>query len=102
MAARNDAPARVFVSYNHRDRIWLERLQVHLKPLVRQNAIDLWDDTRLRPGTNWREDIQQAVASAQIAILLISADFLASDFIDTDELPPCWMPLRIAEPQYCP
>ena len=35
----------IFVSYSHRDRKWLERLQVHLKPLVRAGNIDLWDDT---------------------------------------------------------
>jgi len=39
----------VFVSYSHRDKKWLERLQVHLKPLARAGNIDLWDDTRILP-----------------------------------------------------
>jgi hypothetical protein len=88
MAQKSETPIRVFVSYSHRDKQWLERLKVHLRPLVRENQIDLWDDTRLSAGTRWRDAIQQAVQSAEVAVLLISADFLASDFIAVDELPP--------------
>jgi hypothetical protein len=42
----------------------------------------------IMPGTKWREEIQKAVASAKVVVLLISADFFASDFITTNELPP--------------
>lgn len=79
--------SRVFVSYSHADAEWLERLQKHLRPLERA-GIDVWDDTRLRPGEPWREEIREALAGTRVAILLVSADFLASDFIVTDELPP--------------
>src|SRR5262245_61048884 len=78
---------RVFISYSHIDKRWLERLQVHLKPLHRDSVLDLWDDTRIAPGSRWRDEIQQALAETTVAILLISADFLASDFIATVELP---------------
>lgn len=78
----------VFISYSHKDARWLTRLQVHLKPLERLGTITLWDDTVLKPGANWREEIQQGLESAKAAILLISADFLASDFISNNELPP--------------
>ena len=78
----------VFVSYSHADDMWLERLRVHLRPLVRNGALDLWDDSRISPGQVWRDEIAQALARAHVAILLISADFLASDFVVDNELPP--------------
>lgn len=79
---------RVFVSYSHHDSKWLTRLHTHLKPLSRQFSMDIWDDTQIKGGMNWREEIKKAIAETRVAILLISADFIASDFIATDELPP--------------
>jgi hypothetical protein len=79
---------RVFVSYAHRDLRHLERLRVHLRPQERSGLIDLWDDTRLQPGSDWRRKISDAIASAKVAVLLVSADFLASEFIVGNELPP--------------
>ncbi len=78
---------KIFVSYSHEDKRWLERLQVHLKPLVRKGKVDLWDDTRIKAGQRWKEEVQKGLAAADVAILLISADFLASDFVVNDELP---------------
>jgi hypothetical protein len=87
-AKGSDKPLQVFISYSHADRHWLERLQVHLSPLGEGYDVDMWDDTRLRPGSRWREEIRVAVEKADVAILLVSADFLASDFIRRNELPP--------------
>lgn len=87
-AARTGAPPRVFISYSHADGKWLERLKRHLKPLVREGYLDCWDDTHLRPGDDWQQEIRNALDAAQVAVLLISADFFASDFIDERELPP--------------
>lgn len=79
---------QVFISYSHKDSKWLQRLQVHLRPLERVGTIDRWDDTRIHPGTKWRYEIEKAIKRARVAVLLISADFLASEFVMNNELPP--------------
>jgi hypothetical protein len=88
MADSKPLRTKVFISYSREDQPWLERLQVHLKPLEREGVIDRWDDTRITAGQKWKTEIQKALDQARVAVLLISADFLASDFIADDELPP--------------
>lgn len=83
-SARN----KVFISYSHADEKWLQMLGVHLAPLERQGTIVRWDDRRIAPGTKWRDEIAGAIQSAKVAILLISANFLASEYIANNELPP--------------
>jgi len=78
----------VFVSYSHKDSSYLKRLQVHLKPLVRKNLIHLWSDEEIASGDKWKKEIEIALEKAAIVLLLISADFLASDFIVNNELQP--------------
>jgi hypothetical protein len=78
----------VFVSYSRADAAWLQRLRVHLRPVARQHDIEFWDDSRISPGQDWRDEIEKALAAARVAILLVSADFLASEFIVNNELPP--------------
>jgi hypothetical protein len=77
----------IFISYSHKDKEWLEKLQVHLKPLFPEGGISVWDDTRLQPGSLWSSEIEQALRNASAAVLLISPDFFASAFIMQVEWP---------------
>ncbi len=80
----------VFVSYSHSDMIpthWLERLRIYLAPFRRAGGVELWDDSKIQPGSDWRSSISAAIDQAAAAILLIGPGFLASEFIADDELP---------------
>lgn len=79
---------QLFFSYSHPDAEYLNRMLIHMRPVERSGAIDLWSDTKITAGDRWREEIRKAVKRARVAVLLVSADFLASEFIATDELPP--------------
>jgi hypothetical protein len=82
------ARTSVFISYSHADSEWLRLLNTHLKPLVRDQNLEIWSDQKIRKGERWRDRIHQQMAMARVGIFLVSADFLASDFIHAEELPP--------------
>lgn len=77
----------VFISYSHKDEAWKDRLVTHLGVLQQEGLIDLWDDRRIGAGGNWYQKIQEAIAKASVAVLLVSADFLTSKFILSKEIP---------------
>lgn len=100
--ARNKA----FISYSHKDASFLEELLVHLKPLERAGRVSKWSDKEIAAGSKWFETIQAELAAAKVAVMLVSPDFLASDFVHEHELGPLlkqaeaggvtllWVPVR--------
>jgi TIR domain len=77
----------VFISYSHKDAAWLGKLKMFLQPLEKQGLLRIWDDTNIRPGSEWLEEIKLSLESARVAVLLITQNFLTSEFIDQKELP---------------
>jgi len=63
------------------------RIRTHLDGLVHSSDFEVWDDTKIDPGQKWRKEIEIAINQTRIAILVITADFLASKFIRDAELP---------------
>lgn len=86
--SREITVAQVFVSYAREDANWLDKFRIHMKPVERDHDILVWDDTHVKAGENWKAQIEGALKSAKVAVLFISAEFFASDFIHANELPP--------------
>ena len=84
---KQTAPPTVFVSYSHKDKKEKDDLLIQLKVIKGAGLIDHWSDDRIGAGAEWEQEIHQAIAQARVAILLISANFLASDFINDIEVP---------------
>lgn len=79
---------RVFICYSKKDKKYAEELQTHLATYEREKLVDVWSEEKIAAGTKWVEEIQGTLAITRVAILLVSADFLASDFIAKEILPP--------------
>jgi len=98
-------PSLVFISYSHKDSVWLERLKINLDISDTSVTLSLWDDTRISPGVEWRTAIETALNQATVTVMLVSPAFLASRFIRDIELPtilanvsagkamPLWIPI---------
>jgi len=78
---------QVFISYSQQDMEWFKRLWTMLAPLVRNQTVDVWWDGRITPGQEWLTAIKEVLDSAKVAVLLVSPNFLASQFICNEELP---------------
>lgn len=78
---------KVFISYSHKDEEWKDKLVSHLSVLEKEELLSIWTDRNIQGGDDWYSEIEKAIETAQVAILMISANFLTSDFILKEEIP---------------
>ncbi len=79
-SVNGDKILEVFFSYSHRDETLCNELNAHLSALKRQSVIKNWTDRQITAGNDWRDEIEKHLDSADLILLLVSADFLNSDF----------------------
>ncbi|HEV2656567.1 MAG TPA: toll/interleukin-1 receptor domain-containing protein, partial [Ktedonobacteraceae bacterium] len=77
---------KIFICYAHEDEDQRQELVKHLRGLKQQELIDVWYDRNISPGAAWEREIETHLSEAQIILLLISSDFISSDYIQTYEL----------------
>ncbi len=80
-------PMKIFISYSHKDEEFKDELITMLAGLQRRGVINAWQDRRIEEGDEWYQEIQDAMNDSDLAILLVSASFIASRFIQDEELP---------------
>src|SRR5687768_3108768 len=80
-------PLRLFISYSHKDAKLKDELLEHLEVVRRFEGVDVWTDDLIEPGADWREEIEKGLQHADVALLLVSPSFLASKFIQDNEVP---------------
>jgi len=71
---------KIFFCYAHKDESLLNELKLHLTPLKRQELIDMWYDRDISAGTEWELEISKHLNEAQVILLLVSANSIASDY----------------------
>ena len=76
----------VFIAYARKDGEYLKRLRTYLRPLDRNRTIKIWYDGEIVPGTPWEADIKKHLHEAEIILLLVSANSLASDYFYEKEV----------------
>ena len=67
-------------SYSHEDEELRDQLETHLKLLQRQGVISTWHDRKIKPGDKWKDIIDENFKRADLILLLVSANFIASDY----------------------
>ena len=76
-----------FISYSHEDHRLFGELMTHLKATERECGIQFWADHRIAAGYDWTTAIADAIAAADVCLMLVSAQFIASDYIYEKEIP---------------
>ena len=86
MATEPTPAVTLFYCYAHKDKVLRDELDKHLKPLIYSGEIRSWYDGQISPGHEWEREVEQQLNSAHIILLLISPDFIASDYCYTRQM----------------
>ena len=78
---------KIFLAYARKDAEYMRELKKHFAPLERNNNISIWCDSDIEAGENWEQSIKTALHNADIVLLLVSADAIASNYFYNEELP---------------
>lgn len=85
--AADTSALKIFISYSHKDEKFKNELVTMLDGLQRRGIVDTWQDRRIEPGDEWNKSIQDAMNECDLALLLVSPDYIASRFIQKEEQP---------------
>lgn len=78
--------AKIFLSYSHKDAKLVDQLKIHLSALERLGEIEVWHDREIEAGTEWKHEIDTNINTADVVLLLVSPNFLNSDYCYSIEL----------------
>lgn len=81
-----EAPVKVFLSYSRKDEALREELGIHLRSLELRGVIAPWHDGKIVPGSEWDDEIKAQLQAANIILLLVSPDFIASEYCHNVEI----------------
>jgi replicative DNA helicase len=79
-------PLKLFISYSHKDQVYLDEFTTHLSLLRREGIIVDWSDRKITVGNEWEKQIDTNLEQADLVVLLVSPDFIASDYCYGKEL----------------
>lgn len=79
-------PFQIFIAYSRKDSPYLDELRIHLTPLERSGRVKVWYDGKIEPGQVWEQAIKENLHSADIILLLVSADAINSDYFYEKEM----------------
>src|SRR4051794_17722446 len=93
---------RVFISYAHKDRAWLDKLRTHLGWYEQGEDVAFWNDAYIRAGDEFDKEIKRDLVTADLVLALVSADFGASSYIVKNELAPALARHELSEAAFVP